>query len=252
MSAPVINSAYLTVATGESTPNASIEVFATGAPDPSGAGEGRTYIGSTKADATGNWQILYTLTAPTTISATATNPNGSTSQFSLNATAEGLPAGNTYIVINTNDSGVGSLRQAILDANAHFGGDSIVFNIPASDPGYMSNGSDHYWRITPASTLPPITDSVRILGSTQASNEGNTNSRGPEIEIRGTQQMPYGLMLNGTAPSAPASNSEIEGLVINGFNFGLEVIGKYPDLIYNCNIHNNYLRGDHDRYFFRL
>src|SRR5262249_5464086 len=38
---------------------------------------------------------------------------------------------NELIVTNTNDSGAGSLRQAILDANAHGGStDTIVFNIP--------------------------------------------------------------------------------------------------------------------------
>ncbi len=35
----------------------------------------------------------------------------------------------TYTVTNTNDSGAGSLRQAILDANANAGADDIVFNI---------------------------------------------------------------------------------------------------------------------------
>src|SRR4051812_34306373 len=39
-------------------------------------------------------------------------------------------------VINTNDNLAGSLRQAIQDANP---GDTIVFNIPASDPGFDSN-----------------------------------------------------------------------------------------------------------------
>ena len=33
----------------------------------------------------------------------------------------------TYTVTNTNDSGIGSLRQAILDANANPGADLITF-----------------------------------------------------------------------------------------------------------------------------
>ena len=37
----------------------------------------------------------------------------------------------TLFVSNTDDSGAGSLRQAILDANAHAGSDDIEFRIPA-------------------------------------------------------------------------------------------------------------------------
>jgi hypothetical protein len=43
----------------------------------------------------------------------------------------------TFIVGTTADSGPGSLRQAILDANATAGADTIAFNIPTSDPGYI-------------------------------------------------------------------------------------------------------------------
>ena len=38
-------------------------------------------------------------------------------------------AASTYTVTNTANSGAGSLRQAILDANGHSGADDIVFNI---------------------------------------------------------------------------------------------------------------------------
>ncbi len=40
-----------------------------------------------------------------------------------------------FTVTTTADSGTGSLRQAILDANANPGPHTIVFNIPDSDPG---------------------------------------------------------------------------------------------------------------------
>ena len=40
----------------------------------------------------------------------------------------------TFTVTNTNDSGPGSLREAILDANGAAGETSIVFNLPSSDP----------------------------------------------------------------------------------------------------------------------
>ncbi len=37
---------------------------------------------------------------------------------------------------STADSGPGSLRQAILQADAYYGTASISFDIPTSDPGY--------------------------------------------------------------------------------------------------------------------
>jgi hypothetical protein len=73
-----------------------------------------------------------------------------------------------YTVINTNDSGAGSLRQAITDANAHGGADVINFAIPG--------GGLH--TISPASALPVITDAVTIDGTTQSGSSVNTNAFG--------------------------------------------------------------------------
>ena len=63
----------------------------------------------------------------------------------------------TYTVSNRNDSGAGSLRQAILDANANPGRDTIAFNITGATP----------YNIIPVSELPPIDEAVRIDGTTQ-------------------------------------------------------------------------------------
>ncbi len=51
--------------------------------------------------------------------------------FLLPLAASSLAAA-TFTVSNTNDSGAGSLRQAILDANANPGDDTIAFNITGS------------------------------------------------------------------------------------------------------------------------
>src|SRR5690349_19031512 len=66
-----------------------------------------------------------------------------------------LPAA-TFTVINTNDSGAGSLRQAMLDANTSAGADVIAFSI-------ASGGST----ISPTNALPAIIEPVTIDGSTQ-------------------------------------------------------------------------------------
>jgi hypothetical protein len=85
----------------------------------------------------------------------------------------------TFVVTNTNDSGPGSLRQAILNSNATnpstTGGTSdIVFDIPASTASNLGSpfpGFDpatQTWTITLASPLPPITNPVSIDGFSQA------------------------------------------------------------------------------------
>src|SRR5262245_50990246 len=77
-------------------------------------------------------------------------------------------AGATFTVTNTNDSGAGSLRQAILDANANVGADTIAFAIPGSG----------VHTIKPQSALHWFTSPVTIDGYTQAGATPNTNASG--------------------------------------------------------------------------
>lgn len=70
----------------------------------------------------------------------------------------------TFTVTNTNDSGSGSLRQAITDANADAVADTIAFNIPG---GVRT--------ISLASPLPGLTQSATIDGYTQSGSSPNTN-----------------------------------------------------------------------------
>ena len=63
----------------------------------------------------------------------------------------GIAHAATFTVTNINDSGPGSLRQAILDANARSGADLILFNLGS---GVQT--------IKPTSALPAITDVVEI------------------------------------------------------------------------------------------
>ncbi|HEX3252036.1 MAG TPA: hypothetical protein VHS05_21545 [Pyrinomonadaceae bacterium] len=115
---------------------------------------------------------------------------------------------NTFTVTNTADSGAGSLRQAILDANTTPGSPhTIVFNIPTADSGF--NGS--VFTIKPLSELPVVIRDITIDGSTQSALTGDTNQFGPEIVLNGSLFSPgSGLRLD--------DNNVVKGLVINGFS----------------------------------
>src|SRR6478609_2918703 len=78
------------------------------------------------------------------------------------AASMGLANGNTFTVVNTNDSGPGSLRQAIMDANGNPGPDIIAFNIAKSG----------VHTIVLATALPDVTDPVSIDGYSQLAHGG--------------------------------------------------------------------------------
>jgi len=124
----------------------------------------------------------------------------------------------TFTVITTNDSGAGSLRQSLLDANANPGADMIVFNIPGS--GVRTIG--------PASALPTITDPVTIDGTSQPGFAGS-----PIIELNGVNA---GFMANGL--NITAGSSTVRGLVINRF------IGNARGLVLSTN-GNNVIEGNY-------
>ncbi len=111
----------------------------------------------------------------------------------------------TFVVTNGNDSGVGSLRQAILDANANPGPDTIVF-----DPGVTGT-------ITLLSQLPTITDDVEIVGPGAAVLEisGNHTVRILAVD-NGADVAISGLTLrNGQAPQGGAIFNEGRVCVID-------------------------------------
>ena len=133
--------------------------------------------------------------------------------LSMLAIASTLAA--TLTVTNTNDSGTGSLREAILIANANAGTDLIAFNIPGAGPH----------SIQPLSGLPIVTDSLAIDGYTQPGAIANTNPPGLgnnallKIELDGSNT----FCCNGL--EFVAANSTVRGLVINRFWRGIGTLG---------------------------
>lgn len=140
----------------------------------------------------------------------------------------------TFTVVNTNDAGPGSLRQAIFDANASVGPDTIEFNIPATDPNF--NGM--WWTITITSALPPLGDSgTQILGFTQTANQGDTNvgllGTGGTVGVDAMPLPQYerpevalnAAGFNGLTLSGLASDLRVEGLAVYNAVVGVQGTG---------------------------
>jgi len=100
----------------------------------------------------------------------------------------------TFTVTNTNDSGPGSFRQAVSDANANPGPDTITFNIGSGAKTIIFDAS-----------LQTITGPVTIDGTTQPGFAGS-----PLIELKST-------VPNATALALAGGSSAVRGLVINSF-----------------------------------
>jgi parallel beta-helix repeat protein len=157
-----------------------------------------------------------------------------------------------FTVTNTLDSGPGSLRQAILDANAAGAGPhSIQFAVPSLDAGFIDGDAAYghplagcpalhhcWWSISLASALPSIASSgVTLDGATQTTSGGDTNPgqlgtggvvgaganplarfERPEIEVIG----------GGTifGPLSSASNAVIRNIAFFGVGIALDGAGS--------------------------
>jgi parallel beta-helix repeat protein len=109
------------------------------------------------------------------------------------------------VVTTTADSGSGSLRQAILTANASPGSDTIEFNIPGPGPHVIPQLSG--W--------PEISDPVCLDGTTQPGYAGQ-----PLIELSGAAYAEdTGLVIQ-------TSNSVIAGFAFTDFDAAIVVLGE--------------------------
>jgi hypothetical protein len=113
-----------------------------------------------------------------------------------------------FVVTNANDAGPGSLRQAILSANAAPGADTVSFAIGTGRA-----------TIAPLTALPTITDPLTLDASTQP---GYLNV--PLVEISGAR-LPAGNSTTGLTVTAGATT--VRGFVINGFGGnGVSLLGQ--------------------------
>jgi hypothetical protein len=120
-----------------------------------------------------------------------------------------------FIVTTAADAGPGSLRQAMLDANAASGADTIAFAIGAGGPA----------TIGPLSPLPAVTEAVTIDGTTQPGFAGS-----PLIELDGAQAGEGADGLDDVS-----GGSTFRGLAIGGFDGrGIRLAGTETSVVEGC------------------
>ena len=132
----------------------------------------------------GNYSVTPTLLgfsfSPTSLTFTNLGTDQTTANFAASR--------QSFVVTNANEHGTGSLRQAMLDANATAGLDTIVFNIPGAGVHTIN-------LLVP---LPEITDPVVIDATTQPGYAGS-----PLIELNGALAGGTGIGFSITAGEAP-------------------------------------------------
>ena len=122
-------------------------------------------------------------------------------------------SGRFLIVTNVNDSGEGSLRDAITRANSFQGQDDVFFALPS--------GSNQVIHLT--TSLPEISDSIRMDARVELAGKLL-----PGIALNGNaiNGNSVGLLLSG-------SNSLIAGFAIGGFYHALQLTGDNNDVFGN-------------------
>jgi hypothetical protein len=242
-------------------------------------GEGQTYIGlvdvSTNSSGVATFSVdlavnllslpgaggqPFVTSTATDITLVSGSPKSNSSEFSAV-----VPLGGPSLVVtNTGDTGLGTLREAIINANLSPVPQTITFDIPATDARhfyYQDDGIDgqvslnhvvtttagddsaisdidpdwaHSWfSIQPTRELPEIIDSVIIDGYSQNGSAVNTLPA-PQglntvltIELDGSQVAGNGLTIGFNPVNGQDQNgSTIEGLAINRFGAnGVEFTG---------------------------
>jgi hypothetical protein len=142
-----------------------------------------------------------------------------------------------FTVTNTNDTGPGSLRQAILDANSAGAPDVIKFDIPGNGPHTISLTSG----------LPTITGSVTIDGYTQGDSTATPDDDAAENTLSQGTNAVLKIELDGTA-TAGASGLQVntdgftvKGLIINDFDVYGVILGDQNCLVDNSTVEGNFI-----------
>ncbi|MBN1414975.1 MAG: T9SS type A sorting domain-containing protein [Bacteroidales bacterium] len=224
LSPPEITEATSSSVTGTAISNATVEIYT----DP--GSEGLMFQGEVNADAGGIFTWNGTIAgAFTNVTAVAIDDDGNTSMFS-DAAVIGSTTKEELTVVNCDDSGPGSLRNAIIYANSNPGADTIRFNIPKGVAGFDTILG--VCTIEPQSGLPDITESLFIDGFSQKAFTGeDSNPLGPEIWLNGEMAGDYAYGLK-----CKAAGTDIAGLAIGNFHTGIFMEGVDGGSVSGCYI----------------
>ncbi len=152
----------------------------------------------------------------------------------------GQPDG-TIIVNSANDTGIGTLRDAINCANIFQGPNRIIFDIPTNDRAVILVGSDA------GDPLPSLINPATIIDGTTQSGFGTNGNFEPRIVLDGSIPSWTGPI---NAIKIFGDNIEIYGLEIRNFpDDGIDVDGadnviigdeEKGNVIYNCGIEQDF------------
>lgn len=138
-----------------------------------------------------------------------------------------VPAG-TIVVTNTKNSGPGSLRAALEEANTDGMPSLVIFQIPRTDPGF--NGRWFTIAVLPlkpghSGKLEPQTEGATTIdGLSQTEFTGDTNPLGPEIDLDFS-----GTAIGGIVPALNlwSDRNTVRGLTVRGApNVGVAMWGS--------------------------
>ncbi len=217
LQAPTISTALLSDINGQATNATSVELYLNNDSGCVNAPcQGKFYLGTASVNA-GAWTFDPTtsaipLSGGELITALAIDASNNTSDFAI-CTIVVDPTScadtdGTIWVTNTNDDGVGSLRDAIKCANNTVGPNTIKFDISGVSPHQINVGS-----ITDLA-LPSVDDAYTIIDATTQPGFGNGGNFSPQIILDGQYK-------NWTAPNnalwVRADYCEVYGLEIVNF-----------------------------------
>jgi hypothetical protein len=149
------------------------------------------------------------------------------------------------VVINTLAAGPGSLADAVDYVNANCAvlvTPTITFDIPATDPGFVTAGTGHVWRIEAPLMLSLSCATMAIDGTTQTVLHGDTNPvtfggvpvgaaavplpviQGPEIELRGVAILLFAASISIRGLAVASVNVDGASVIVEQC-----VVGSEPD-----------------------